>query len=965
MRLMSVFALCLCSLGSLAREMAVNLPLDLEQPGVAGDAELATQADGSILWTLPPAANSATVEFDLEALGILPHAFDELRIEFKTEASLVAFEPRLLAYPVNDICRNWYSKIALEPGEWAQARFDLRLDDDGAFFSRRPMDTPTLALKLNKRWLRHPGEPQERRVHIRRLQFVRYPARLDYDPTEAVLERDGDTLAWIYRLRIQNRETEPLRARLRFDDSRLEHFRCEMAEWELDLAPREARVVSVRLAMPAEVAAALPLFHSEPVEAVLDFPGTDAPSVSPLLGYRPNLLWATVPPEDWRWIPPPLPEEKRAAALAAADNTLAERWGVPVHGPSGHPQSYIDPASNQPPTALSWFRHLGRDGNLIDSDRVTTAYVGHIHAANFARANLLAQAWQASGDLRYAVAAREVFLEYCHWYPYLPATSPASTSGRTRLHQSTLQTCFWFAGAIDAYARIKDSPALGEADRERIENEFFRPELRAIYGHNVEYTNMQVHHYEIYTRGVLALGRHWNLVGEALHGAHGFHRMIERSFTEDGLAHETGVYHPFTLAPMMEFVERMDEFGIDVMGPRFQRVFDGTVANTPDGVVRLRNLARFYPRAYQSYRNPAYIPTLRALGQWPPPGLSAEEAAAEEAKVVPLVGNTHQSANGYLWLRETGPWGLHALSINYIMTRDRLEFDRLHVELYDPDRLTHEVFRITYGAGESRLMYRTMAHNTVVVDRQDQLPLPARLAVFHDRPSLPAALFTEEPGASLWPEVEFARCVAILDGVFFVGDLYHGREGEHDFDWPFYAPWEPWVGEGVGVIRPSVVPDQPIDLGYEFLTGTEAATTSDGFTAWADVPRFQANSGRPESRARAHRRLHLAFAPMPGAEVVTGLLPRGHRPQPGPAFLVRQPARRTAAFGVALDSTAPGESSRVQSVERLPLSPDIRAAAWRVAGERGTYLVVINRTGQSLTVADRAVEGELLVERLP
>jgi hypothetical protein len=967
MRIPVLLVLCLLGVGHAQetvmqtnRPFSLALPLQLDHAGVSGDAQLTAQGEET-LWVLPASANQAAIAFDLPALGILANEFDELRIEFKTEESLVAFAPRLEAYPVNDMCRNWYSKIDIQPGQWTEARFDLRLDDDGIFFSRKPMETPTLTVNLSKRWLRRPGEPQERRVHIRSIQFVRYPVSIDFDPTEAKLA-DGEQVAWTYLLHLQNRELTPVQAKLRIDTSRLKQFACDWTEKPLRLAPREARTVPLRISLSAAARGKLPQLYSEPAEAILDVAG--APSVSPLLGYRPSLIWATVPPQGEGWSPSPPPEDKRTRVLAEAEKALTARWGVPIHGPSGHPQSYIDPKSNQPPKALSWFRHLAKDGTPIEGEKIVKAYVGNIHANNFKRADLLGQAWQLTGDVRYAVAARDVFLEYCYWYPYLPVTSPASTSGRTRLHQSTLQTCFWFAAAIDAYARIKGSPALGNADRERIEGSFFRPELRAIYGHNVEYSNMQVHHYETYTHGAVALGRYWNLVGEALYGTHGFHSMVERSFTEDGLAHEAGVYHWFTLVPMMEFVERMDEFGIDVMGPRFKRVFDGMLANTPEGIVRSRNLARFYARAYRSYRDPAYIPTLQAVDAWPVAGMTPDEAAAEEAKVVPFSGNTLQPSNGYLWLREQGPDGWHALSINYIMQRDRSEHDRLHVELYDPERLTHEIFRVTYGAKQAKVMYKTMAHNTVVVDRKDQLPLPSRLAVFLNRPHLPAALITEEPKANIWPGVEFARCVALLDGVFFIGDLYH-QEGEHDFDWPFYVPWEPWVGEDVGVIHPSVEPDQPIELGYDFVEQTQASTTDQPFTAWAHVPRFSPGSARPESRAKPHKKLHLAFAAMPGAQVITGKVPRGHRPKLGPAFFVRQPQRSTAVFGVALDSTTLDAESTVHGVERLPLADNDRSAAWRVTTSRGTYLVVVNRTGQALTVAGQQVAEALFVGRLP
>ena len=118
----------------------LDLPLRLDHAAVSGDAVLTAEAEGA-LWVLPATA-------DLAESGVVPNPFDELRIEFKTEASAILFAPRLQADPVNDTRRNWYSKIAVEPGEWTTARFDLRLDDDGIFFSRKPMDRQTLTAAM-------------------------------------------------------------------------------------------------------------------------------------------------------------------------------------------------------------------------------------------------------------------------------------------------------------------------------------------------------------------------------------------------------------------------------------------------------------------------------------------------------------------------------------------------------------------------------------------------------------------------------------------------------------------------------------------------------------------------------------------------------------------------------------------------------------------------------------------------
>ena len=128
---------------------------------------------------------------------------------------------------------------------------------------------------------------------------------------------------------------------------------------------------------------------------------------------------------------------------------------------------------------------------------------------------------------------------------------------------------------------------------------------------------------------------------------------------------------------------------------------------------------------------------------------------------------------------------------------------------------------------------------------------------------------------------------------------------------------------------------------------------------FSSLARIAVHVGGPVARE------HLTFAAMPDAQVVTGKIPRGHRPKLGPAFFVRQPGRSTAAFGVALDSSPLDAESGVRSVERLPLADPRRTAAWRVTTARGSYLVVINRTGKPLEIAGQEVADELLVRRLP
>jgi hypothetical protein len=288
----------------------------------------------------------------------------------------------------------------------------------------------------------------------------------------------------------------------------------------------------------------------------------------------------------------------------------------------------------------------------------------------------------------------------------------------------------------------------------------------------------------------------------------------------------------------------------------------------------------------------------------------------------------------------------------------------LHFSLFDEHgRVTGEIGRIIYSAPEASTMEKTFAHNTVVVDGKNQELQPSTLAAFLNRPSLPAALITENPHSPLYPGIEFSRAVAILDGVFFVGDLYHG-EGEHTFDWPFYAPWQPGDNEEIAAPRTS-------------LQLRDVKSTFDDYP-WISKARetrsdasFSVNLRVAEAKNQHPRDLHITFAPMQNASFISALVPRGYRPKPGPMFFVRQDKIATAQFGAAFDITAPEGKSDVQSVENIPvrnkkgktLAPG-KAAAWRVQTANASYLIIINRSGDVVSAGGRDTAEMLFVSRL-
>lgn len=954
----------------------LELPLSANAPGVTATCPLRPLADGAISLRLEPGDLSATIAYDLEKLDVNPNDYDEIQVTFKPTGSQVLWSPELAAYPVKDLRRHWYSKIKTEPGEWATARFDLRLDDDGFMTerSRHDLTQRVLHMTLSKRWTYTPNEPTWREVEIKSICFVRHPVKVDFDEFEGAYFEKSGRLGYTYTLSVFNSTLKPQDVHVHLDTAGLKIFSAGWREKRLTIAPRSTVKIPLTIATTEDDPAKLPPLYSESVQVFAQVEGSDAPAQTPLSGYRPRSIWATVRPRK-RPVATKrdFSGDQKEKLIAAAQKALRAEWGVPLHGPAEHGQSYYNPQTSRKPEPVTWFRHKDPSTGAISSDeKLTAAYLQEIHGINFRRADVLADAYLATDDLRYAVAARDVYVEYARFYPFMRAQGFASTAARSRLAYTSLHTCLGFEQYVRAYAKIRNSPALGDFDRDFIEKNFLVPEMRVMYGHSVEFSNQQVHHFTGYAYGVFALDNYWQLMGEALSGDFGFARIVEQGFSEDGLAHEAGVYHWYTIMPLIHFAKMLEKIDVNVMTPRFKRVFDGTVANSPEGVMEDGRLANELLYAYKIWRDPQYIPSLKAHKKWPPDFLSPEAAAhAAEKAGQRLTGNTLMPNIGYLWLREESEHGFRALSINYIQQRDRLEMDRLHVMLYDPRPLSAEVGRITYGDPRSKMMYATVGHNTVVVDQKQQLPLASRLTAFLDRSKMPAALISDDPESRIYPGVSFDRVVAIMDGIFFVGDVYRG-EDRHTYDWPFYAPWQPEsdAATGVPVFNVGLKPyekvfDKGPDTAYQFLSDVRYAETDGVLRVGLPI------TGGDNPRGRPAKMLHMNFAPMEKALVFKAYVPRGYRPQPGPMFFVRLADRPVGIFGCAADVAALEEKSRVRLVENTTVSdigggalPPEKAVAWLIRADTGDYVVAINKTGGKIIACGQEIENILAVCRI-
>jgi len=894
--------------------------------------------------------------FDLEKLKIDPNDFDEMRILFRNTTGDATFQARLNNYPATDMVRNWYGKIALPQNELIDLRFDFRRDDDGwCFLGDKKYDARKLEVTLRKNFRRTPGEPALRETEVSAIEFIRRPAEIEFDEMAAKLSRDKNRISWTYKLNILNREARKCDLTIKLNASGLKHFKADWTELKLSLEPREKRCIE--LTLTAENADKLSPLYSESVIPELRVANSEAPAIFPLIGYRPRKIYATVPMPNAK-LPDELPENEKAkeALLAAADKVVASPFAVDPIGPPAYCASY-KPNEME---ALSFFRIRDKKTkeDLSQQIELLRSYVYHHNAQTFNNLKLLGQAYKLSGNLAYAEKARDILLEYLHWYKYLPARSPASTSGGSRLASSTLDLSYFLAKGVQGYAMVRDSAAFGPADREKIETEFFAPEIKNLYEHNIEFTNMQLHHFSAYGSSVIALDRYWNLLGDALYGSHGFYKFIEYGFTADGMGLEGGVYHPFGFIPLLEFAEKIRNCGIEIIDGRFKIIFDHGIYCTPQGIAD-GNLRSTYPLAWQLFKDEKYLPTLKVMKQLP------AEAKDRDIPEILLTKTTQEPNNGYVWLRELSPYGFRALAINYIMPWDRLEHDRLHFRLFDHGMLSHEVYRFgyTYPGAD---MEATVSHNTIVVDEKNSASSPAKLAKLIDRPLMPGALFTEEAASRLYEGLDFSRVTAIFDGIMFVGDRQNAGDGKkHSFDWPFYAPWVPGARPDIGTFDLPVELKTPFESSYKYVKSALSASAPGDLSVSVKIPVSTQERGPVYSLSLpSDRDLRIVFALPQPTTVVKFEIGRGHPPAPGPMLLLRQNGS-SAEFAAAFEVIKTNEKAHIKSVKSLPFTPaNPLSAVWEVNADSGIYLIVVNRSGKTIESVGRKFAETLEIIKL-
>ncbi len=746
-------------------------------------------------WSLPDGLTQS-LYLDLNAMGIDPRTYDELRFDLKPEGSLVFVQAVIKGMPGDEDVSSWYSKFRTQVGEWTEGRFDLRVDDDGVYlFSFYPdlqqIPNGRLTLTLSRQELGLPGEPSWRKARIRNPRLVRYPVYASFNLVECEMETEGPEVVYTYPLHLKNRTDSAQVVVIEPDSARSLKFFQVDAKKELTLAPGEARTVPIRLFMSRPQAMRLPALYAEPLLPRISVKGVADSDQVPLMGYRRWPMWGVVPNFNRvAWTPAAMQAfldaresalpgivEWRKRTIAIADQAMGYDWPMPENMLPMHPSIYrcLDAecrAQLQPVDPMKFHQHVCPKckksyENNEDLDRAGLFY--YYSRRNTAVRNC-AMAWLLTGDDAYAAKAVELLLSLAEAYPAMPVAGERSTSGATKFGASSLMSSYDLPKLAEAWLFLAEYRGLDEEQRLRIEATLNEEGLR-IARHGILYSNMQAEHFRAYGSTAIATG-FWPLAGEAIQGEFGWHEMVERAFTEDGIAHEAGAYHRAIFHAMDLLGTLALTQNVNLYTARFKRVFDGSI--TAGGEM----LASPYETAYAVWREPTYLAYLQEQRS---KGLNEQTifhgilglASASEMPVA----TEHMAGAGYIFLRKGNAADSYEIRTSYIKYFDRTEYDRFSTFFFrNGQGIETMPGRMSYGDVNASFMYATAAHNAIVVDGGDQREAHGSLVALVPDPETPIAVIATVPGAELYAGVQQLRAIALIENNYIVFDAIRSNE---------------------------------------------------------------------------------------------------------------------------------------------------------------------------------------------
>ena len=766
----------------------------------------------------------SAAELALPAADVGLARYDRLVCDMFVEGSQVFPRISLFEWPGNGEMCNWYGKLEDRPMlRWFHWEVDLSLDDDGIALTPRYAEKPraqrTVRLHGHRSFTREPGEPEWRRLHYANVRLVRYPVILEFSRRNPELEQSRERIAVRYTISLVNREPHPVDARVELLTGDLQHFSASLlnstgkpypVDGCIPLPANGRQTVFLELEMPMRKAQTLPALHSEMASLAVWADGMPELRCTPIWGYRPIGFWAAVPVFNLHY---PTPAETMASLqamdkvypglLAQAEQhvermrqQLAKPLAMYLDGPPLHNSGYQCRTCNKRTLTASNppYEHTCRKCGAVygRESGVWQHWIDIHHGGNGKLLLDLAKAWQYSGDEAFARKGTELLGLYADNFEktenHFPAhPMPRSTSAGSRLGCNMLMDAFSTPSFFRAYELLAASPLMSVVDREHIQNDFMINAAYRMMHHGATHNQLAEYFRAIFLAAFYS--KQWPMAGEALYGSQGWFRLLKDGYSADGIGHEGGAYHRTQMRAMADVAIVLDPYCRSLWNPRFKQVFVGSATGSVEGVAA--HNPDQYEAAYRVYRDPVFLPTVRAFRRAHPVNMTtAMQGVAGLPEGADLLStSTDQAGTGYLFLRRGLPDAGHrVLAVNYGMHLDRSEYDRMHVQMFvEGVRISGQIARLNYGNAFAGNMYRSFGHNVVTIDQQDNAPARVPLVSLQEEGAVAAALFCS-PGV-LREGSTWYRIVAIVDSHYVVIDhVTAERPSRIDWHWYIQSP---------------------------------------------------------------------------------------------------------------------------------------------------------------------------------
>ena len=239
-----------------------------------------------------------------------------------------------------------------------------------------------------------------------------------------------------------------------------------------------------------------------------------------------------------------------AAPVSAAENEVAR--------PISLPPLYVDEIER----AEAFVSGMMEAGVVVPVPKDPGGgYTHEQHKRNYRAIQLAGQLFRITGKTEYRDYVRDMLLAYANMYPALGEHPAKANQNVGKLFWQVLNDAMWLVHAVQGYADIRDT--LSAADRDRIDNDLFRPAAEFLSVES-QRTFDRIHNHATWaTAGVGMTGYLLNdrdmveraLFGSDKSGETGFLRQTELLFSPDGYYTEGPYYQRFALLPFMVFAD--------------------------------------------------------------------------------------------------------------------------------------------------------------------------------------------------------------------------------------------------------------------------------------------------------------------------------------------------------------------------------------------------------------------------